>query len=68
MITKIYGRNLTVLLSVVSQWSFGVVLSLVLLSMPLCVSAQDDADDDGDESARKRTKVNREEDNRLPVQ
>ena len=57
MITKIYGRNLTVLLSVVSQWSFGVVLSLVLLSMPLCVSAQDDADDDGDESARKRTIV-----------
>ena len=57
MITKIYGRNLTVLLSVVSQWSFGVVLSMVLLSMPLCVSAQDDADDDGDESARKRTIV-----------
>ena len=59
MITKIYGRNLTDMLSVVSHRSFRVMLSLALLAMPLCASAQDDADDE-DEPARKRTIVKKQ--------
>ena len=56
MNAKIYGRNLTGGLSVVFHRSFRMVLSLTLLAMPLCVSAQDETDG-GDEPVRKRTIV-----------
>ena len=56
MTTKIYGRNLTDMLSVVFHRSLRMVLGMSLLAMPLCVSAQDDADNE-DEQAPKRTIV-----------
>ena len=59
MITKIYGRNLTDMLSVAFHQSFKMVLSLVFLAMPFCVSAQDDTDDE-EEPARKRTIVEKQ--------
>ena len=59
MITKIYRRNLTDMLSVAFHQSFRMVLSLALLAMPFCVSAQDDADDE-EEPARKRTIVEKQ--------
>ena len=59
MMTNIYGRNLTDMLSVVFHRSFRMVLSLTLLTMPLCASAQDDADEEN-ETAVKRTIVKKQ--------
>ena len=59
MITNINGRNLTDVLSVVFHKSFKMVLSMTLFAMPLCASAQDDADGE-DETAPKRTIVEKQ--------
>ena len=57
--TKIYGRNLTDGLSVGFQRSFKTVLGLALLAMPLCASAQDDADGEA-EPVKNRTIVEKQ--------
>ena len=59
MITNTNGRNLTDVLSVVFHKSFKMVLSMTLFAMPLCASAQDDADGE-EESAPKRTIVEKQ--------
>ena len=59
MKTKIYGRKLTDMQSVAFHKSFRMVLGLTLLVTPLCVSAQDDADEE-DAPARKRTIVEKQ--------